>query len=344
MKKFNLTPSDHKDENQENIFFDALRGIAAILVYISHADANRFFWYEPILPIKGALGELGVNLFFILSGHLIWNSAQKNFQSEGGLKIYAINRATRILPLYFISILFCIIVLPTLTTGFLPTITVENIFRHITFTQGLLPLANRAFNPVLWSLTHEIIFYILVPLIFLAKRKYLVVLLGTIVCIIASQKWQNITIQPFLDKFILFCFGIFLVKLKEYISISLSIAVFLILLVVELPISLKNHLFAISIFILLFSLKDSKEPILRIAIRILSPFGVISYSIYIWHYPLIEIAPRIINQFNALNESMLLRGISFAILCGIICTISYLIIEKPMMTTFRKWLLKKYTA
>jgi peptidoglycan/LPS O-acetylase OafA/YrhL len=141
--------------------FDVLRGLAVSLVLLSHADA-----YEMILPqnkltlfFKPSFGYVGVMLFFILSGCLIWQSASRcllNYKTPWIQYFY--QRIARILPLYLVSILVVVIVASSFKGGHVPDISLSNILRHVTFTQDINPSVARTINPVLWSLTHEAIF------------------------------------------------------------------------------------------------------------------------------------------------------------------------------------------
>jgi len=128
-------------------YLDVLRGIAALTVMVSHADHVGILQIAMNNSFKAFLGRFGVYLFFMLSGFLIWRSAQGI--RSGGLLTYGIHRATSLVPLYLCNIAFVVWVLPYLDSAFRPTVTLETVLRHLSFTQDLNPIVSRDLNPVL---------------------------------------------------------------------------------------------------------------------------------------------------------------------------------------------------
>jgi len=96
---------------------DGLRALACLLV-VWHHTTQRFNpessaqWIQSI-HFFGMRGEVGVSLFFVLSGCLLslpfWNSFV-NGDPFPSLRFYAINRAARIIPAYWFNLLFCTLV------------------------------------------------------------------------------------------------------------------------------------------------------------------------------------------------------------------------------------------
>lgn len=211
-----------------------LRGVAVLLVVLSHADA-----YEMILPqtqyvlfFKSALGKVGVMLFFVISGYLIWQSATRCFNKyPHPWQQFALLRTARIAPLYLAGLLAVCMLSEYFHAAFKPQITLNNLLRHITFSQDLNPSVARTLNPVLWSLTHEAIFYCIVPLLFVFSTKYsrfftwLVV--GSLGLMVLAILFPNFVLSNFFKYSILFVVGILTAKYQYYPSKSLS-AVFLI--------------------------------------------------------------------------------------------------------------------
>src|SRR5205085_8571943 len=105
-------------------YLDVLRGLAAVLVLVSHADHSRQLDLGLSTTEKGFVGALGVYIFFILSGYLIWTSAQ-GVRQPGGLGTYTVHRVTRLVPLYLVNLLFVILLLPLLPSAFHPAISAE---------------------------------------------------------------------------------------------------------------------------------------------------------------------------------------------------------------------------
>ncbi|SAL25551.1 acyltransferase 3 [Caballeronia telluris] len=151
-------------ENRKLDFIQALRGIAAMLVVLSHAGDNlkgtpyaalnqAFFW-----P-----GVSGVDLFFIISGIVMVVSTRNLAGSAHDSMIFVVKRLARIWPLYIVATLLYLLV-----TGS-PNISSS------TFAEYALPIKSMLFIPpdlsamapyfgppalfVGWTLNFEIFFY-----------------------------------------------------------------------------------------------------------------------------------------------------------------------------------------
>ena len=86
-------------ENKSNRYqeLDALRGIAAIMVVLFHFTMGR---KEANLGFK--LGTTGVDMFFIISGFVIFMSINK-VKTSGE---FIINRISRLYPTYWACVTF----------------------------------------------------------------------------------------------------------------------------------------------------------------------------------------------------------------------------------------------
>ena len=150
---------------------DGLRALACLLV-VWHHTTQRFnpetsaTWIQSI-HFFGMRGEVGVSLFFVLSGCLLslpfWNSLI-NADRVPSLRFYAINRAARIIPAYWLNLLFC--------TLFAFWVFDQNInwWRLIS---GLLFINSYHYssffpaelNGPLWSIGLEVSCYLLLPMV-----------------------------------------------------------------------------------------------------------------------------------------------------------------------------------
>ncbi len=341
MDRYSAGLFDQHDLAQDRKLLDAIRGIAVIFVYLAHADAYNFLRFEPINSIKTVFGQLGVNLFFILSGYLVWRSAESALKSTSGLKHYAINRLSRILPLYLVCLLFCVTVFPALAVDFVPVVDTETFVRHLMFTQDLNPSVSRHLNPVLWSLTHEFIFYLLVPLMVIRRwRSEWLIVLALLLTAYAIVNPDTL-FGGFFEKSLLFAFGIFL-STRRVAPGWLFCALAITLCSIDLGLTLNRLVLAITVFAVLSKLRLLENTALWWLIGILALAGVISYSIYIWHYLLLEMASPWFNQLPIFRESFLARGVVFAVLCLLVSTLSYWLIERPGITLLRGTRRKPY--
>lgn len=170
------TPArDPPDAGRTRFNLDGLRGYAALLVYCTHAFGLLFAtlypapgtereWHlgDPDLA-RNALAFLynshyGVDLFFVLSGFLMADMALRHW--PGGRE-FLVRRAWRIYPAYLASLAFVIAM--RFTIG-LPGFAAPDLIANLVLLQGWFPLALPPLNPVTWSLTFEMIFYLAVPL------------------------------------------------------------------------------------------------------------------------------------------------------------------------------------
>ena len=109
----------------------------------------------------GAGLGLGVMLFFALTGYLLYRPfARRDFGGGGPVRLvtYARNRALRILPLYWVTVV--VLLLLTQHGG-----TANQWWRFMTFWESFsLSTAQQVDGPM-WSLVVEVHFYVLLPLL-----------------------------------------------------------------------------------------------------------------------------------------------------------------------------------
>ncbi len=81
---------------------DGLRAISITLVVLSHLVK----WKHVSLQVLGSYGELGVHIFFVLSGYLITNLLLREYRQSSTIDLtdFYIRRAFRILPAAFVFI------------------------------------------------------------------------------------------------------------------------------------------------------------------------------------------------------------------------------------------------
>jgi peptidoglycan/LPS O-acetylase OafA/YrhL len=160
---------------------DGLRALAALSVLGLHV------WYAsgrpqldtPVGPFATTLlaaGYVGVDFFFVLSGFVLFLPVCVNRGEFGSLRNYALRRAARILPLYWATLVVSMLGLRLFTTE--PQASTQlgaNLLLHLTFLfHPIAPLIGLmegfGANPVVWTLSLEVLFYLLLPLV--ATRFY----------------------------------------------------------------------------------------------------------------------------------------------------------------------------
>jgi peptidoglycan/LPS O-acetylase OafA/YrhL len=122
-----------------------IRGLAALLVVYSHLSEYRFFSLSPLLP-----GEVGVMVFFTLSGFLMsFLYGEKDF-SYGSVVRYGISRFSRIAPAYLFVVIASYLIYNLVDGQFIYAITHGNLLRHLMFSGNV---------SALWSIPPEVQFY-----------------------------------------------------------------------------------------------------------------------------------------------------------------------------------------
>jgi peptidoglycan/LPS O-acetylase OafA/YrhL len=122
-----------------------IRGFAALIVVIAHISEVGFFKSSP-----WHLGEVGVMVFFALSGFLMaYLYLEKPF-GIGGAARYIVSRASRILPAYLFVVMASFLICMFIDKEFIYKITGANLLRHL-FLSGNVS--------ALWSIPPEVQFY-----------------------------------------------------------------------------------------------------------------------------------------------------------------------------------------
>ena len=187
---------------------DALRGIAIIMVVVNHLCA---IWQSSIGPlaipvldtdllglVQSHLAVPGVPLFFLLSGYLLtWTEGKRAKRGNYSLRSYALRRVLRLVPAYYVALLVAFVVV-SLHLGYYK-ISLVDMLAHLAFVQSLTPAFAWTISPTFWSLTPEVVFYCLLPVIILKlprlwPRLVLFVVLYLIampIRVLALQAWET---------------------------------------------------------------------------------------------------------------------------------------------------------
>lgn len=143
---------------------ESLRAIAAILVLffhlISFSDLQGYLVSSDALRSWSAFGAQGVELFYIISGYVIYFSFEQNGSySMVQFPIYLLKRIARIFPPYWMTILLVCLV-PVLFQWPFPY-SVNQVAQNATFTVDLFQNAEWM-NPIFVTLKVEFIFYLII--------------------------------------------------------------------------------------------------------------------------------------------------------------------------------------
>lgn len=151
---------------KRNHGLDTLRSVAILFVFAYHYQV--FVSGRPTFGWISTVGWVGVDLFFVLSGYLIGNQLFAGVASGRSLSLasFYIRRLLRTLPNYYV-VLALYFLLPGIMGGKEP----PPLWRFVTFTQNIGLQPGTAFSHA-WSLCIEEQFYLLLPLLIVAARRF----------------------------------------------------------------------------------------------------------------------------------------------------------------------------
>jgi peptidoglycan/LPS O-acetylase OafA/YrhL len=147
-------------EQRKYDFVDALRGIAVLLVVLSHTPL------QPSLTFLNVIGAYGVQLFFVVSAFTLFLSMDaKHDRETRPVLFFFIRRFFRIAPAFYLAALFYLAKDGLEPAPFAPDgIHAWQILTTLVFVNGWFPDAINAVVPGGWSIAIEMTFYIFVPM------------------------------------------------------------------------------------------------------------------------------------------------------------------------------------
>lgn len=289
-----------------------LRGIAAMIVLIYHASGlfSEFYNKEYLFGIFKQ-GYSGVDLFFVLSGFIITYIHFGDIGNRTMLKNFALKRFFRIYPVYWIVLLPLIPLYQLIPSfGFDNYRSLEGILKSVSlFPQDLHLMA------VAWTLSHEMIFYIMFSLLIALKPKIaypilsvwiIVTLCFTFGVFNAEYYAINALFSPLNFEFLAGTIIAYLI-VKNKLAMSklfifsglAAIAFFWTLENMEL---LKIHrvvAYGLPFALLIYGTVTSEMTRNNTySMRITRFLGDASYSIYLTHYPLLSMLNKVFAKFN----------------------------------------------
>lgn len=334
---------------------DGLRTIAVLSVLIYHAE----FTIGKIKLLQG--GYLGVDVFFVISGFLITSIIMSEYHRTGSFSItnFYERRARRILPALLTVMLVSLpfawkYLLPTQLVDFSKSVISSLLFGSNVYWYHTLQeygAESALLKPFLhtWSLAVEEQYYIIFPLILVAiyswSKKHTIVLL-TAGFLLSLQFAESMTLRD-----ASFSFYMLPSRFWELISgsllanilyfhpqrnndalLNLTMPVLGLALIVHSVIFTEfssNHpgfvtLMPIIGTVLIIWFANENDLVTKIlSSKFLVRIGLISYSLYLWHYPIFAFG-RILDSTPTLASKIL-----WFCLTLILSIITYIFIETP---------------
>lgn len=292
-------------------YIDAIRGIAILGVIIVHTGQYGFDHYPLLFDSLIKQGARGVQLFYIASAFTLFLSFnyRKNLEERADRNFF-IRRFFRIAPMYYIGIVYYL-----WQNGFGPrhwlgdaeSITVSNIISNVFFVHGINPYWITSVVPGGWSITVEMTFYAIVPLLVRRIQSTNQAVGFTIFSFVLSlvlrlvlqrfplisdeQLWTEYLFLYFPNQLPVFGLGIiayFLIINNDKKVSSLNFLLLSIILAVDLIWGgIPPHiLFGVAFLALMVSL--SKNEILLLVNKPTIFLGKISYSSYLVHFAVLH--------------------------------------------------------
>ncbi|MGV0790518.1 acyltransferase family protein [Mycolicibacterium sp. XJ1819] len=162
-----------------------VRAVAALLVMATHAAYGTGAYNRGYLGLMFARMEIGVAIFFVLSGFLLfdaWVRAAAWRAAPPSLRRYARSRVRRIMPAYLVTVLLAYVVYEFRDITPNPGHTWGGLIRNLTLTQiyGANYITAQVHQGLtqMWSLAVEVAFYAALPvlayllLVVLCRRRW----------------------------------------------------------------------------------------------------------------------------------------------------------------------------
>ena len=339
---------------------DGLRAVAVGAVILYHAQIT-IFGYK---PFKG--GFIGVDIFFVISGYLITSIILKELLTTGffSFKHFYERRARRILP----ALLFVMLVSLPFAWIYLMPENLLDYSKSILYSLGFSSnfyfwysgqqygAESGLLKPFLhtWSLSVEEQFYILFPIVLLITfkffRKYLIhiLILGFIISL-GLADWSsrshlsfNFYILPtrgweLLAGSILAYFEITNGHRSKNRILNLILPFIGLVLIGHAILFFNDEMFHPSFYTLspiigaclIIWFSNKKEITTKIlSTKLFVGIGLISYSLYLWHYPVFAIS-----RITEFTQNDIYKKILLGIIIFILSVFSYNFIEKSTRNT-----------
>lgn len=293
---------------------DGLRALAAICVVLFHCRG-------PETQALFGSGFLGVDVFFVLSGYLI----TQQLRDGRTLGEFYARRALRLLPALLFFLAAYLAVAPLLWPG--QPHARDAMFAGLYLSDITLPLIDAPkFLQHTWSLAVEAQFYLLWPLVFFLVRKRPVLLIGALYLLLTTHRiftpqWVDAYYRPDTHST-----GLLLGALLAYVPYrhpamawaglgTLAVALLTGEWRDQFTLDWVITLTELGSALLILGMLEGGKVAAGLSVFPLRWMGLMSYGIYLWHYPIARLARDEMSSYAAagvtLLASTLLAALSF---------------------------------
>jgi peptidoglycan/LPS O-acetylase OafA/YrhL len=303
---------------------DGLRGLSVMAVMAFHYG----------LPLPG--GFLGVDVFFVLSGFLITSI----LLDARSLRGFYVRRAVRLIPALALMLGLMWITIPiaqvVVGTAYVDSVSPAQILASATYTENLsqafdwLPISPPLGHT--WSLAAEWQFYLIWPAALLVALRYLSsATVGRVALLLAfasavwravvwNGDWLRVWAGPdtHADAILLGC-ALALGVALPFPRWGLAIAL--------IPLSFGGFATGGILIAALAAVSIVQRPPAFLSWRPLGALGTISYGVYLWHVPILQV----VAHFLALSGWPIAAGVTI-----VIAALSYRYLEAPLLKRERR--------
>ncbi len=333
----------------ELLHLDMMRFVASVGIVVHHS-------VEYFLPVSHRVNiptyglGLFVDLFFVISGFVIAYIYHDRVSTADGYAKFLQRRVGRLIPLHWLTLAIWVIVwgviaLAGLHANHSPDLSPLCVADTAFLMHAFVRCGNHVYlNEVTWSVSAEMIMYLAFPIIAwiaLSKRSLLILLfavslvmavLPTISASFASS--YALLPPPLLRAAPSFLLGAILFFYKErvarlplpYATLPIAVVAMITAMVTAGP--------ALLTLLLVYLVATSAVHLdlrgkVSSFVRILAPFGQLTYSIYMWHLLFLIVLVNMIGD-KILHGRFVLPLTILAYICiGIVSYFSYFFIETP---------------
>ncbi|HKL51950.1 MAG TPA: acyltransferase [Wenzhouxiangellaceae bacterium] len=316
--------------------------------------------WQPFRPIN--FGWLGVPLFFVLSGYLLGGKLLDKSLDSGTLTRYWSRRFLRIYPAAWLQLPILLLI-----AWWLPELMRfpdwGALLRNATLWIHLPPWMTKPLNGVWWTLPVELMFYIALPGIVLVNRR--IGMAATVILAFAvTMAWRVAVIEYYGDtsyagrEFVTsalpgslasFVLGMAINAVPRRLAQRQTFALLGLLLIAWLVLTewlrvnlstywTGNWIFVvwdpamyIVIAALVFVVLHGDRIAQALSARWLVWIGEISFGLYLWHFPVIQVLDHLLgSQLESPTGSLVALGICLGFTIPL-AAVSYYLVERPAM-------------
>lgn len=355
---------------------ESIRGLAAILVVFAHLPK----WNSVMDISLFNNATLVIDLFFVISGFVIFNAYAENIKTKKDLLRFQFLRFGRLYPIHllflliFLGIEFAKYIASKKFGIYSPNSipfeksNLEAFIKNIFLISSVLPNQQFTYNEPSWSISVEFYTYLIfgISMLFIKKKHIILFIVLSSVSLFLLITEKTYGFYWLLRCFVGFFIGCLTAKLTKNLKLDLPkfySLIFFFVIVGFIQFKTTNDYDFLVFFFssaLIITVVISPNGILNkiLKFKFLTSLGAISYSVYMSHAAVIWVVNQIIRVVVKKTESISANGqsipqlsqlenffacLSVIVITLIVSTLTYYFIEKPMREKSRELAFNKLT-